>query len=74
MCCQFFVCSYESVKRQIELFLPFSLSYVEVPYSFPIYEPDLAQWLECSLMVLWVIKSIPHGGSIELCLVPTSAP
>ena len=29
---------------------------------------------ERPLMVRWVIRSIPHGRSIELCLIPASAP
>ena len=29
--------------------------------------------VECPLMVQWVIGSIPHGGSIELFIVPSSA-
>ena len=27
-----------------------------------------------SLLVQWVIRSIPHGGLIELFLIPASAP
>ena len=30
--------------------------------------------LECLLMVRWVIRSIPHGGPIELFLVLLSFP
>ena len=30
--------------------------------------------VECPLMVRWVVRSIRHGGPIELFLVPTSAP
>ena len=30
--------------------------------------------VERSLMVRWVIGSIPHGGLIQLFLVPASAP
>ena len=30
--------------------------------------------LECMLMVQWVIRSIPHGGPIELFLVSSSFP
>ena len=29
--------------------------------------------IERSLMVLWVVGSIPHCGPIELCLVSASA-
>ena len=29
--------------------------------------------VECSLMVRWVIRSIPHGGYIELLLAPAGA-
>ena len=35
---------------------------------------DVAPWLDHSLMVQWVIGSIPHGGPIELFLIPASAP
>ena len=34
---------------------------------------DVAE-LECSLMVQWVVGSIPYGGLIERFLIPTSAP
>ena len=30
--------------------------------------------VECLLMVRWVIRSIPHGGPLELYCVPSSAP
>ena len=29
--------------------------------------------VECPLMVQWVVRSIPHGGPIELFLVQASA-
>ena len=32
---------------------------------------DVAPWWS---VCLWVVVSIPHGGPIELFLVPTSAP
>ena len=35
---------------------------------------DVALRKERSLLVRWVVGSILHGGPIELCLVPTSAP
>ena len=38
------------------------------------WEQDVAPWYKHSLMVLWVIGSILHGGPIELFLVPASAP
>ena len=34
----------------------------------------MAQWLERSLIVRWVIESIPYGGPVELCPVPASSP
>ena len=37
-------------------------------------ERDVAPWYERSLMVQWVAGSIPHGGPIELFLVPVSDP
>ena len=33
----------------------------------------LLSMVECPLMVQWVIRSIPHGGSIELFIVQSSA-
>ena len=30
--------------------------------------------VECPLMVGWVIRLIPQGGTIELFLIPTTAP
>ena len=35
-------------------------------------ERDAALWYVCSLIVRWVIRSILHGGSIELFFVPPS--
>ena len=29
--------------------------------------------VECSIMVQWVVRSIPHGGPIEQLLVPANA-
>ena len=29
--------------------------------------------VECLLMVRWIVRSIPHGGPIELFLIPASA-
>ena len=37
-------------------------------------ELDVASLYERSLMVQWVVGSIIHGGSIELFLIPASAP
>ena len=34
----------------------------------------LVPWYVCLLMVQWIIVSIPHGGPIELYLIPASAP
>ena len=34
---------------------------------------DVAR-VECPLMVRWVIRSILHGGPIELFLIPLNAP
>ena len=39
-----------------------------------IKQKTLTENMEHPLMVCWVIGSIPHGGPIELFLVPTSAP
>ena len=30
--------------------------------------------IECPLFERWVVRSIPHGGPIELLLVPASVP
>ena len=30
--------------------------------------------VECPLMVRWAVRSIPHGGPIEILLVPASGP
>ena len=30
--------------------------------------------VEHQLMVMWVIRSIPHGGPTELFLIPASVP
>ena len=37
-------------------------------------ERDVAPWYERSLVVRWVVRSILHGGHIELFLVPASGP
>ena len=39
--------------------------------SMGFLEQDIAP---CLFMVLWVIGLIPHGGMIELFLIPASAP
>ena len=46
---------------------------IHISTSLPL-ERDVTLWQERSLMVRWVVKSILHGGPIELFLIPASAP
>ena len=43
-------------------------------YTYIHNERDVAPWYECLIMERWVVGSILHGGTIELFLVPASAP
>ena len=50
-------------------------TYCMLPVILPAYwEWDVATWKEQSLMVWWVIRSIPHGEPIQLFLIPASVP
>ena len=55
------------------IYLCMYLYFVRCLYYLP-RERDVASWEGRSLMVRWVVGSIPHGGPIELFLVPASAP
>ena len=54
----------------IHIFIFYFIYFCFVSLSYFYLERDVTQWLERSLMVRWVVGSISHGGSVELCLVP----
>ena len=61
---------YDSVKCFFKLSL---YIYIIVLYIY-IYIYIYILMVERPLMVRWVVGSIPHGGPIELFLVPASSP
>ena len=66
-------CTFQQLfLRDIESVQPY-LSLIADTVFFFFKEWDVALW-SCPITVLWVIRSIPHGGHTELFIIPASAP